>query len=401
MVKSILRAILRFILKLIPAVVCLLVLVALIPLIPYETTNIGVVDGDSYELSFILNDIYVDGERFDNYSLKRAVTMTQDGEVCIPVNSEFLYALGLRYRMDEQNHILCFRHEEPDRSLLEADYGKLVNDFNVNFSAKSSEDPDLMLVSCEHFSDVMRLDLRNDEARRNYYVREWLADNVDGFDDLSEPGVQILDYQNEGFLLGTDGTYWFSEELLKELGISIWYDELTGVWISSDPDKHAMASERADAVAWKNTIAEWIMKNNSRLSYDEAIYYEYLFRHAATIYGLDELIVIGVARVESNFQADDVYDGAVGLMQTLAKYAVNYGYTREMLFDPHYSLHLGCMYLRDRFHLYDNDPIFALTAYNQGVGTVQSGNYSLGYANKVMGYVETLKALLEDANASI
>ena len=42
-----------------------------------------------------MNDIYVDGERFDNYSLEKAVTVTDDGEVLIPVTTEFLYALGL------------------------------------------------------------------------------------------------------------------------------------------------------------------------------------------------------------------------------------------------------------------------------------------------------------------
>jgi hypothetical protein len=59
------------------------------------------------------------------------------------------------------------------------------------------------------------------------------------------------------------------------------------------------------------------------------------------------------------------------------------------------------MYLRDRFHLYDNDAVFALTAYNQGVGTVQSGNYSLGYARKVLGYRDTLQKLLDEAGAKI
>lgn len=402
MIKSIFRFIIRFILKLIPAAVCLAALVALLPLVPYETTNIGVKDSESFEMSFIMNDIYVDGERFDNYSLEKAVTVTDDGEVLIPVTTEFLYALGIRYREDPERHILAFRREEADRSRLRSDYGRLVNDYFFDkFSAESSDDPDLMIVSCEHFSDVMRVDLRSDKSRRDYFVKEWLAKNLDGFEDLAGPKIRILDYQGEGFLTGSDGTLWFSEKLLKLLGITVWNDKLTGVWISTDPDHHAMAAERAEAVAWKNTIAEWIMKNNRKLSYDEAVYYEYLFRHAATVYGLDELIVIGVARVESNFQADDYYDGALGLMQTLVKYAGNYGYTREMLLDPHHSLHLGCMYLRDRFHLYDNDAVFALTAYNQGVGTVQSGNYSLGYARKVLGYRDTLQNLLDEAGAKI
>jgi|GEM_PF-5986837 len=400
MVKSIFRFIIRFILKLIPAAVCLAILLALLPLVPYETTNVGVTDSEDYRLSYIMNDIYVDGERFDNYSLKRPVTVSEDGEVCIPVNSEFLRALGVRYREDPERHILMFRREEQDLSLLQADYGQLVTDLYAEFSAASSEDPDLMLVSCEHFADVMRIDLRSDTSRRNYFATEWLAENIDGFEDLKGPEIEILDYQGEGFLIGSDGTYWFSEELLKLLGITIWNDELTGVWISTDPDNHAMAAERAEVYAWKNTIAEWIIESNKKLSYDEAVYYEYLFRHAATIYGLDELIVIGVARIESNFQADDYYDGALGLMQTLVKYAVNYGYTREMLLDPHQSLHLGCMYLRDRFHLY-SDPVFALTAYNQGVGTVQSGNYSLSYANKVLGYRDALQKLLDEAGAAI
>lgn len=400
MIKNISKLIQRFVLKLIPMLVCIAALAALLPFVPYVTTNIGVSESKSHELGFIVNDIYVDGERFDNYSLKRAVTMTEGRELCIPVSPEFLYALGLRYREDREGHMLVFRREEPDLGMLRAGRGKLVNDLDTGFGAKSSGDPDIMVIICEHFSDVMRLDLRDDSSRRDYYIREWLAENIKGLESLAEPTLRILDYQNEGFLIGSDGEYWFSEELLNMLGITLWYDDLTGVWISTDPDRPAADYASDAARAWKDTIARWMMNNNRELSYEQAVYYEYLFRHAATLYGLDELTVIAVARVESNFQADDVYDGAVGIMQTLAKYAINYGYTREMLLDPHLSLHLGCMYLRDRFAVYP-DPLLALTAYNQGVGKVQSGDYSLGYAKKVLGYRDALRRLLDEAGAAI
>jgi len=402
MVKKIFGFTRRFILRLIPAVVCLAALAAFMPYVPYETSAVGVSDVKSSELSFVINDIYVDGERFDNYSLERAVFASDDGRIFVPADEEFLYALGIRYREDKTGRVLAFRRVKPDKSLLREDRGQLVND---NFSAKlvleNSGSRDVMVLLCEQYSDLMGLKLRDESCRENYFIREWFASNIRLLEDLAVPGVDILDYAGEGLLVASDGSLWFGEELLGKLGVSVWYDQMTGVWISTDPEWNSTIIEDRDAaIAWKDTIARYIMKENHRLSYEDAIYYEYLYRHAATVYGLDELVVIAVAEEESDFNAKDEYKGAIGLMQTLEKYAGKYGYTREMLFDPHHSLHLGCMYLRDRFARFD-DATMALTAYNQGIGTVQRGNYSLKYATKVLGHRDDLKKLLDEAGASI
>jgi len=71
-------------------------------------------------------------------------------------------------------------------------------------------------------------------------------------------------------------------------------------------------------------------------------------------------------------------------MQIMPATGARYGLTREQLLDPKTSIDFGAMYMRDRLTLFDGDMTLALSAYNQGITTVNRGRHSLTYANRVI-----------------
>jgi soluble lytic murein transglycosylase len=87
---------------------------------------------------------------------------------------------------------------------------------------------------------------------------------------------------------------------------------------------------------------------------------------------LDPMVVAGLIRQESTFQADIVsHANAVGLMQLLPKTAKilakqkRVGYAKNKLFDPEYNILLGTYYFKGLVNL-TGAPEYALAAYNAG-----------------------------------
>jgi soluble lytic murein transglycosylase len=100
--------------------------------------------------------------------------------------------------------------------------------------------------------------------------------------------------------------------------------------------------------------------------------YEDSLRRDAEKNGVDPMLVAGLIRQESTFQADAVsYANAIGLMQLLPKTgrkmsrALHVRYVTSKLFDPDFNLLLGTYYLKGLVDL-TGSPEAALAAYNAG-----------------------------------
>jgi soluble lytic murein transglycosylase len=100
--------------------------------------------------------------------------------------------------------------------------------------------------------------------------------------------------------------------------------------------------------------------------------YEAQLRHESEKNGVDPMIVAGLIRQESTFQADVVsYANAYGLMQLLPKTAKlmakqrRVKYAKSKLFDANYNIELGTYYLKGLVDL-TGTPEYALAAYNAG-----------------------------------
>jgi soluble lytic murein transglycosylase len=110
--------------------------------------------------------------------------------------------------------------------------------------------------------------------------------------------------------------------------------------------------------------------------------YEKALRAAAAHANVDPMLVAGLVRQESAWEANAVsHANAYGLMQVLPKTArllarqMRIGYSRARLTDPEYNLRLGTVYLADLIKTWGSEEA-ALAAYNAGedrVGSWKSG----------------------------
>ena len=112
--------------------------------------------------------------------------------------------------------------------------------------------------------------------------------------------------------------------------------------------------------------------------------YESYVEKASKEFGVDECLIYGVIRTESNFDADAVSSaGAIGLMQLmpdtftwLQNYRNNFETDKVMnsdkLYDPKINIEYGVYYLSYLLEKYDDDKTLAICAYNAGYGNVDS-----------------------------
>ncbi|MEE0740870.1 MAG: transglycosylase SLT domain-containing protein [Emergencia sp.] len=143
-------------------------------------------------------------------------------------------------------------------------------------------------------------------------------------------------------------------------------------------------------------LAAYIRHVNGNVGESEALDMAEHFVKYAEEYNVDEKIVMAIAQNESTYYKDAVScEDFKGLMQTGDGLARNAGYDPSQLFEPEISIKVGARYLRIKMDEF-GDVRLALTAYNQGSGSVHSGNYSTGYADLAMQRAETVETYLEE-----
>ena len=106
-------------------------------------------------------------------------------------------------------------------------------------------------------------------------------------------------------------------------------------------------------------------------------YVEYINKYSEE-YELDPYLVLAVIKTESNFNKEAVSKkDAKGLMQIMdstgewvaEELKIN-NFTTSMLFDPELNIKMGCWYLNNLEHEFDENLDVVLAAYNGGSGNV-------------------------------
>ncbi len=179
-------------------------------------------------------------------------------------------------------------------------------------------------------------------------------------------------------------------------GWDMYYNLYTGIYLSSIKELAASSTFDEDAFAYNKVLADYVMKINKRLTESEALEIVMLLKNKSELYDVDELLVFATMWQESNFDATCYYKGAIGLMQIMDSTGRMYDLTPEMLYDPEINVDFGVKYLKDKIDTYDGSVELALSAYNQGITRVNSGNYTTVYYGHVMGKKAKLEAYLEE-----
>lgn len=108
-------------------------------------------------------------------------------------------------------------------------------------------------------------------------------------------------------------------------------------------------------------------------------YQEYIEKYSKEN-NVDPYMIYAIVKVESNFKPDvKSNSNAIGLMQLLEETAIemsnsidNQNITGEDLYEPETNIKLGVSYYAYLLKHYDGNHILALTAYNAGMGNVDT-----------------------------
>ena len=144
-------------------------------------------------------------------------------------------------------------------------------------------------------------------------------------------------------------------------------------------------------------LAAYIRSVNETVTGEEAAKMVSCMIEQAKRYQLDEKLLMAVAQTESCYDSEAVSSTDYkGLMQTSDDLAAEAGYSSEDLFRPEISIQIGADYMKRQMENFDDDTVLALTAYNQGPGSVYEGAYDLFYAEQTMEHLKTLESFLRE-----
>ena len=298
--------------------------------------------------SFLCKDIYINGYHINNWQLKKPF-VTVDDAVFVPMTDPVLKALGLEMDFDDERHWVRLYRSQDGPSLAKVYEGNCA--CNLKY--------------CELY---------------------WGHSYVFGEKDAPEYYAATTKPDGAG-----KKTLYLCLDALKQyqgLCFSYYYDQVGGVYISTLDGVPARDFYCENNTKYIEGRARYMMSVNRSLPYETALYYEYLFRHEATVYKYcEEDMLIGICQTESRFDHKAVSEAdAIGLMQVLLIYAEEDGYTQEMIRDPHYNIQRGASWLEMFIEYCDNDPQLGLAAYYLGPGNLynqinQYGTYDSNYAD--------------------
>ncbi len=298
--------------------------------------------------SFLCKDIYINGYHINNWQLSKPF-VTVDDTIFVPMTEAVLKALGLNIDFDDERHWVRF--------------------------SKRNEGPSLDHV----WEGNCACNLKYEEL---YWGHEYT------FGEESAPMYSAATTKEEG---STARTLYLSVDALKNysgLDLSYYWDQVGGIYISTIRDIPAREFYCEGNTKYIEGRARYMMSVNPDLSYETALYYEYLFRHESSVYPYcEEDTLMGICQTESRFDHTAVsYVEAIGLMQVMLIYAEEDGYTLEMIRDPHYNIQRGASWLEMFIEYCDGDPELGLAAYYLGPGNLYDqinnyGTYDSNYAD--------------------
>ena len=324
-------------------------------------------DEDGVQGDFFIKNVVVNGERIENYHLQYSIILFDD-TMYIPLVPEMREIFGVEMEMDWESHTLKLFKVEPTR--------KNISDNWLKNDARPL--PLKVVPEAVVFAYAPEI-VDEDEA----------AAETDEADETVEPELREEEIDLNGWpLLEKDKHLYIPLRAIAGNELFDWdihFDNYYGVCISTDSSIPAITWFDEWEALENRGLTNYILRFNSRLAPSYSLQLVFLFKRAGDVYEIDPKLLMAIAHRESTFNNGSIgRGGSAGLMQIMPATGARYGLTREQLLDPKTSIDFGAMYMRDRLTLFDGDMTLALSAYNQGITTVNRGRHSLTYANRVI-----------------
>lgn len=156
----------------------------------------------------------------------------------------------------------------------------------------------------------------------------------------------------------------FSPKTLEASNIVVKQDKNGNIYISNEPTtfrtkKRKKSYYRSKGKRYNATAGKYVPQK-----------YLTKIRQLSRKYGVNEKLIIAVARAESGFNPRAVSKkGAVGIMQLMAPTAKQYGVTNR--YDANQNMEAGVKHLKYLFNKYNGNLPLTLAAYNAGEKAVK------------------------------
>lgn len=356
--------------------------------------------------NYLYKDIYVDGYHINNYQLDHSV-MVSGGSTYIPLDELFLSMLGLQIQPNVcDENILELRSVEPVHFQAPEDLRFVSNHFQGTEGIRCGKDLSFALVD-EFTKEDDYAAMQQDADRKKVfadfygdYLAMYMGPAGKGFAKAAL-GIEPL---FEGFgtpLSITPNDYYFCGDVpyirltalteSPEFTYSAYFDDFGGLAISTDPDQTAEEQFSESNAGYIKGRVGYMRHCQKGLSENDAVYMEYIFRHEATVNGISEDLIMGVARIESRYSLGYFNNSPIGIMQLMPATVTRGGYSLSFAKTVHGNIQFGAAYIARNVRVYKGE-IPGLSAYNQGGGPVSSGEYSTAYAEKALGFRSELRS---------
>lgn len=349
--------------------------------------------------TFFFREIRINGTQIWNYELNRPFFL-YNGVTYVPMSEGVQGAMGLQCEMDWESRTLKIL--KTDITKKQVKDAALANDMN---DIKATVVNDVKVVTYTPAPEETEEPVLTGEAAAEAVAAE-AAEKIEAAKGAAEeetviqPPVLIahnLDLENLP-VMSYGGTLYLPLKALTDdlnLGISIYYESYSGVYVSTDPAVDAKSYWDEARYKYNKGLVSYIRKFNSSIRVARAQELVALFQHEARIHGLDETLLMAIAHRESTFNTDcRARSGATGIMQIMPKTAAGYGVQEWQLYDAHMNIKLGAKLISGQLAAYNGDMVKALSAYNQGSGRVNRGSYTTTYATKILNQKETIATYL-------
>lgn len=338
--------------------------------------------------TFFFRDIRINGTQIWNYELNRPFFL-YDGVTYVPMSDGIQKVMGLQCEMDWESRTLKILktdivNEQVKDAALASDWNDvqatIVEDVTV--ITYTPEIKDQLIFAQEHLDELASIQKAKEEAKE-------IEPPVLIAHELDLEGLSVMSYG--------DTLYLPLKALTDDpnLGISIYYESYSGLYVSTDSLADAKEYWDEEASNYNKGLVSYILKVKPDASVAYAQELIALFQHESRIYGIDELLLMAIAHKESTFNSNLGRSGkAQGLMQIMPRTAAGFSVEEWQLYDPHMSVKLASILLSGHLESYNNNMVIALSAYNQGSGRVNRGTYTTKYANKILEQKDKIEAFL-------
>ena len=352
-------------------------------------------------LNYLFKDIYVDGYHINNFQLEDPVCIYK-GSAYIPLDGLFSSLLGLEHLTG--GGAVQLKKTDAVHYSAPSDLRFNDNHFEDRTGVPIYSGTEFYLV--EEFLDPSAVTEAAREAQRLVRYGQQLAGIFQSKDPAGDnmsvtadaPAVQEdepvrLDLKASDFF-DCGGTLYVrltALTSLEQLPYTAYFDSIGGLSISTDASVSAQYLFSNDNRSYIEGRAAYMRNAQPALTENDSIILEYLFRHEATVHGLDQDFLMALCRTESTYDLSLLErKSPIGLMQLMPRTVTGSGWTIEEVRDKHGNIQFGASYIAALIEMYNGNETKALAAYNQGSGKVASGNYSTGYSAKVQSYRTSL-----------